>query len=162
MPVVKCMKCGADIPDNAAFCPACGAPKEEVKKTPQPVQPSPQPKQTQTIPITSQKIKKTISPMEGLFNMFFSKTAIIIGVALGILFAWIGLIVRVFAAGSSNIAVLLSSMGFAGIGLLLLGGGIWNKKINSYARLAMVLIGGFLVVNGVSVLNLAYNYSGFV
>jgi len=160
MPVSKCMKCGADIPDNAAFCPACGAPKEEAKQTTKPAQSTPKPVQTQTMPVTSQAMKKNVSPMEGLFDMVFSKTAMIIGIALGILFAWIGVIIRVFAAGSSNIAVLLSSMGFAVMGLLVLGGGIWNKKINSYARLAMVLIGGFLIANGVSVIGMIYGFSG--
>jgi hypothetical protein len=144
MVVSKCMKCGAEIPENASFCPGCGAPKAEVLQTYQPKQPQ----------YVKQKImNKNTSPFEGLFDMFFSKTAIILAIALGILLAWIGVIIYIFANNYSNIAGLLSSLGFAIMGLMLLGGGIWNKKIDTYARLAMVIIGGFLIANGVSILS---------
>jgi hypothetical protein len=144
---VKCSKCGADIPDKAAFCPACGAPKGEAQTTSQPVQRTP-------TPVTSSAMATTSSPMEGFLNIVFSKTAIIIGIGIGILFGWIGVIIMIFAQESSDIAMLLSSMGFAGMGFMLLCGGIWNKKINGYARLAMVLIGGFLIVNGISIMSM--------
>ena len=146
MAVVKCSKCGADIPDKAAFCPACGAPKGEAQQ-PQPVQPQP-------VRMVTGSMSRNSSPLEGLFYMFFSKTAIIFGIGIGILFAWIGVIIMIFASGSADIAMFLSSMGFALMGLLLLCGGIWNRKINSYTRIAMVLIGGFFIVNGLSIMSL--------
>ncbi len=149
MAAIKCIKCGANIPNNAAFCPACGAPKAEAQQMSQPVQ---------SQPMQYKSMNKTVSPLEGIFNMFFSKTAIIIGIVLGILFAWIGVIIMIFASGSTDVGLLLSSMGFAAIGLFILCGGIWNRKINAYARLAMVLIGGYLLANGVSALSLLSRY----
>lgn len=146
MAVIKCSKCGADIPDNAAFCPACGAPKGEVQQ-PKPVQPQP-------VRMATSSISRNSSPLEGLFNMVFSKTAIIFAIAIGILFAWIGVLIMIFASGSTNIAMFLSSMGFAAMGLFLLCGGIWNRKINAYTRIAMVLAGGFFIVNALSIMSL--------
>ena len=72
----------------------------------------------------------------------------------------------IFASGSSDVAMLLSSMGFAVMGFLLLCGGVWNTKINAYARLAMVIIGGFLIVNGLSIMSIITSaftsmFSGF-
>ena len=67
-----------------------------------------------------------ISPLEGIFNLLFSKTAIILVIAFGILFAWIGTVIIVFASGSANVAILLSSIGFAAMSFFLVGGGIWN------------------------------------
>jgi hypothetical protein len=87
------------------------------------------------------------SPLEGIFNMVLSKTAIILVIALGILFAWIGTVIIIFATGSADIATLLSSMGFAAMGLFLAAGGIWNSKIDKFVRLAMVLIGIYLVAH---------------
>ena len=151
MAVVKCNKCGADIPEKAGFCPACGAPKAEAQSVAQPVA---QPAQPRSVAPKALPVSKNASPMEGLFNMVFSKTAIILGIGIGILLLWIGVVIAIFASGSSDIALFLSSMGFAAMGFLLLGGGIWNNKINVYARLAMVLIGGFLIVNGISIMSL--------
>jgi len=147
MAIVKCYKCGADIPDKAVFCPACGAPKAEAQPVAQPAQPQP-------FALGASAISNNASPMEGLFYMVFSKTAIILGIGIGILFLWISVVIAIFASGSSDIAFLLSSMGFAAMGFLLLCGGIWNIKINVFTRLAMVLIGGFLIVNGISIMNL--------
>ena len=120
MAVVKCSKCGADIPDNAAFCPACGAPKGEVQQ-PKPVQPQP-------VRMATGSMSRNSSPLEGLFYMFFSKTAIIFAIGLGILFAWIGVIIMIFATGSADIAMFLSSMGFAAMGFFLLCGGITRRR----------------------------------
>ena len=33
MAAIKCVKCGANIPKGARFCPACGAPKAEEQPT---------------------------------------------------------------------------------------------------------------------------------
>ena len=168
MAVVKCNKCGADIPEKAGFCPACGAPKAEAEPVAKPAQPQPIVKSAQTQPVASAALatSKNASPMEGLFYMVFSKTAIILGIGIGILLLWIGVVIAIFASGSSDVAFLLSSMGFAAMGFLLLGGGIWNNKINVYTRLAMVLIGGFLIVNGISIMSLLTSsftnlFSGF-
>ena len=137
--MVKCSKCGANIPDEAGFCPSCGATKAGGQSAPQATYRSMNPSNP-----------KSISPLEGIFDMAFSKTAIIIVIALGILFAWIGIVIGIFASGSANIAMLLSSMGFAAMGLFLIGGGIWNSRINKFVRLAMVLMGIYLVVTALS------------
>ena len=129
MTVSKCTKCGANIPSGAAFCPSCGAPKAEEQQKTQPVyQPS------STIGIT------------GIFDLIFSKTIIIIGIAIGILLAWISLLIVIFASDSSNVAAVLNSIGFIAIGLLLMGGGIFNNNIDKNVRLAMVLIGGYIIL----------------
>jgi hypothetical protein len=133
--MVKCSKCGANIPDEAEFCPACGVKKSGEQQAQQPVYRS-----------MKASNPKNVSPLEGIFDMVFSKTAIILVIALGILFAWIGTVIIIFASGSADIASLISSMGFAAMGLFLTAGGIWNSKIDKFVRLAMVLIGIFLVV----------------
>lgn len=130
MPVTKCSKCGVDIPQGAAFCPSCGAPKA-----------GEQPKYQ-----TVYQHVSTGMGLTGLFDIIFSKTAILIGIAIGILLAWISLLIVVFASGSSNIAIVLNSIGFIFISLLLVGGGIFNNNIDKYVRLAMVLIGGYMIL----------------
>jgi hypothetical protein len=134
MTVNKCSRCGAILPQGAAFCPSCGAPKAEEQQKYQPMyQPSPA------------RIGLT-----GFFDIIFSKTIIIIGIAIGILLAWISLLIVVFASGSSNIAIVLNSIGFIAIGILLIGGGIFNNNIDKHVRLAMVLIGGYIILVSLS------------
>lgn len=133
--MVKCSKCGENIPDEARFCPACGAARLGAQQAQQPAYRSMKP-----------STLKNVSPLEGIFDMVFSKTAIILVIALGILFAWIGTVIMVFASSSADIATLISSMGFAAMGLFIAAGGIWNSKIDKFVRLAMVLIGIYLVV----------------
>ncbi|MGF3555326.1 MAG: zinc-ribbon domain-containing protein [Thermoplasmatota archaeon] len=133
MTVSKCIKCGATLPSGAAFCPSCGAPKEEEQN--------------------QQPVHRPVGPQinfKNLFEIIFSKTIIITGIALGILLAWISLLIMVFASGSSNIAIVLNSIGFTCIGLLLTGGGIFNNNIDKYVRLAMVLIGGYIILMSLS------------
>jgi len=146
--MVKCIKCGVDIQDSAVYCPSCGAPKPVEQQVQQPV-------------YRSMKALNlyNVSPLEGIFNLVFSKTAIILVLALGILFAWIGIVIMVFTSGSANIAILLSSIGFAAMGFFLVGGGIWNSKVDKFVRLAMVLMGLFLVIQSLSVTGL---YSGLI
>jgi len=134
MAVSKCNKCGASLPPGAAFCPACGAPKAEEKQKYQPLYQ----RSSTSIGLTS------------LFDIIFSKTVIIIGIAIGILLAWISLLIAVFASGSSDVAIVLNSIGFIFIGLLLIGGGIFNKNIDKYVRLAMTLIGGYIILMSLS------------
>ena len=73
--------------------------------------------------------------------------------AIGILFVWIGVIISIFSSNSTNIAALISSIGFAAIGLLLISGGIWNKKIDRFARLGMVGIGAYTIVQTMSIVS---------
>jgi len=145
MAATKCSKCGADIPASAGFCPSCGAPKAATAVVHQP---------PQTNPMQSGR-----SPLEGLFNMAFSTTAVIIVSTIGALLGWVGQIIFIFSSENWKIAVLLSSMGFGAMGLFLIGGGIWNKKINNYTRLAMVIIGGFIIFSSMSVMSFFGNNS---
>ena len=145
MAVSKCLKCGVDIPDGAEFCPGCGAPKGAQTQA-QPMQ-SYQP--TQAAPMSMQKV----SPMAGIFDMFFSKTGVIMGLAIGILLAWIGVLIGTFSDGNGDIATFMSATGFAAIGLVLVAGGVWNRKIDTRARLGMVGIGGYVLTVGLSVSN---------
>ena len=145
MAKTNCLKCGAEIPDNAAFCPSCGAPKGQPQPASQPMQPS------------SSPLQGGVSPMKNLFDMAFSKTGIILVMAIGILLVWIGLLINTFSTGNGNVATLLASMGYAAIALFLSGGGIWNKKIDKYARLGMVIVGGLVAINGLNIVNNALN-----
>ena len=145
MAVSKCLKCGADIPDEAEFCPGCGAPKG-VQTQAQPMR-SYQP--MQAAPMSMQKV----SPLAGIFDMFFSKTGVIMGLSIGILLAWIGVLIGTFSDGNGDIATFMSATGFAAIGLVLVAGGVWNRKIDTRARLGMVGIGGYVLTVGLSVSN---------
>jgi RNA polymerase subunit RPABC4/transcription elongation factor Spt4 len=145
MIVVKCNKCKANIPDGATFCPSCGTPKSEQQATYN--------YQPQQIMNRGSMSSVESSPLENVFDMVFSKTAIIIGVFVGILLVWIGLVIIIFASGSYKPAALIASIGFAGIGSLLIGGGVWNNRIDKFVRLAMVLIGVWAIVQTMSVLS---------
>ena len=134
MAVIKCVKCGASLPPGAAFCPSCGTPKAEEQPT-----------------YTQPNHGSTGAGINSLFDMIFSKTVIIVGIAIGILLAWISLLIMVFASGSANVAIVLNSIGFIGIGLLLVGGGIFNNNIDKHVRLAMVLIGGYIILMSLSI-----------
>lgn len=138
--MVKCIKCGVEISDSASYCPNCGSPKPEEQKVPQPAYRSMKASNLNT------------SPLGGIFNIIFSKTAIILVIALGFLFTWIGIAIMIFASGSADIARLLISIGFAGMGFFLVNGGIWNTRIEKFVRLAMVLMGIFLVIQSLSVI----------
>lgn len=147
----KCNKCGADIPEGASFCPGCGSPAKEKQQAPQ---------QPVYNTMRTSGFKDSVSPLENIFKIVFSKTAIILVIGLGILFAWIGMLIMMFASESFKIAFLFSSMGYAAIGLFLTGGGIWNSRIDKFVRLAMVLIGVYLVVHSLSVVGIVSGLSG--
>jgi len=139
---IKCNNCGANIPSGAAFCPGCGAPKPQAQPAQQyAAQP------TRKASMGMQKV----SPMAGLFDMGFSKTGIILGVAIGILLAWIGVLIATFSAQNGDIATFLSATGFALMGFALVAGGVWNRKIDTRARLGMVGIGGYILTVGLAV-----------
>jgi hypothetical protein len=136
--MVKCSKCGADIPDEAGFCPGCGAPK--LAEKPKPVeQPRPQ-------PIPAPKSKGG-SSLKHLADIVFSKLVIIIGIAIGALLGFIGNLIVAFGGyGWTNINVLLNSIGFGGIGLLLIGAGIVKEDYNHFVRAGMIAAGGYILV----------------
>jgi len=153
----KCLKCGTKIPKEARFCPSCGAVKGI--ETPQPVQSQPvqpQPVQPQPMQSPSQPLYETLGPL-------FSKNLIIMGVLLGILLAWIGSIIGIFAVGTvtigamtvnaggdalTNAGLVLKSLGFVFIGLFLTGGGIINKDIDKSVRLGMIVGGAITIAMG--------------
>ena len=135
----KCKNCGAKITDGAQFCPGCGATKEAGKPIQKPVQAKP------VAPIMNMT-KKGSSPLEGLFDMIFSKTVIILAVLLGILLAWIEVIVGTFSSSKTDSGTFLNATGFARMSIILIGAGIWNKKIAKIVRLGMLIIGGAAII----------------
>lgn len=144
---VKCSKCGADIPDNAAFCPSCGAQKPQ---NVQPSQPAPQPPTNRPPQQTySSGGGQSKSGLEGFVKTIFSKMFIMLGVCIGVLIAWIGSIINLFAGQYANVGSFLSGFGFLGAGLMMFGGGFLNHKIDKYIRLGLVLIGGYIIITAV-------------
>ena len=141
---VKCSKCGADIPEGATFCPACGSPVSTMQ---------------QQQPFTQQKAKPSgQDSIKGLADTVFSKFIIMLGVCIGVLIAWIGKILTTFYIGTAaNAGNVLHSIGFAGVGLLLFGGGFLNKDIDKYVRMGMVIIGGFILVYSLTPLSFSFN-----
>jgi len=143
----KCVKCGADFPEEANFCPSCGAKRGAA------AQYAPAPQQTY-----------------GIFNSLFSKNFIIAGVCLGILFAWIGSIIYIFGAITAipnldaiKASLVLGFIGFAALGLFLLGGGIFNKEIDKYVRVGMVVMGAYIIVATMNLLgSLMSLYSSYL
>jgi hypothetical protein len=140
----KCNNCGAKIPDGAQFCPGCGATKGTGQTAPKPVQ-------AQPVTPAMSMTQRGLSPLEGVFDLIFSKTVVIIGIGIGILLAWIGVLIGIFSSSNADIATFLNTSGFAGMGLILIGAGIWNKKIDKYVRLGMLVIGGAAIIWAVSV-----------
>jgi hypothetical protein len=132
---VKCSKCGADIPENAAFCPSCGAPK--------PSQPAPQPKPT---PMNTQPQKTSSGGMNNFIKTAFSMKLIALGLFIALLIAWITRVVGQFAYPGSMGVVSLTFM--SGAGVILLFGGMLNPNHNKYLRLGMTISGAlFLAMN---------------
>ena len=145
---VKCNKCGADIPDTAAFCPGCGATKPTTQPQPQPPKP-----QASTPQYSSQPAPRQMSSsgggLGGLVNTVFSKMLITLGFGIGILLAWIGSLITLFAFEHANIGTFLTSFGFLGAGFILFGGAFLNNKINRYVRLGMIIVGGWMIITAV-------------
>jgi len=144
----KCNNCGATIPAQAGFCPGCGAPKPQAQPT---QQYAAQPMQRASMGM------QRVSPMAGLFDMAFSKTGVILGVAIGIILAWIGVIIATFSAQNGDIATFLSATGFAMMGFALIAGGVWNRRIDTRARLGMVGIGGYIITVGLVITTSIWN-----
>lgn len=139
-----CVKCGAKIPAGGKFCLECGTPIGAQQA------PAAAPVAAPAAAPAPSIAQRGSSPLEGIFDIVFSKTAIIIGVAVGILLAWIGLLIFIFAPLSWQPAALIASLGFGAMGVLLVSGGVWNRGIDKFVRLAMVLIGAWLIVQTIS------------
>jgi len=165
---VKCFNCGTIYPEQAAFCPECGAPRKAEQKKPQPepavyqqpqprTQPQPQPKPQ---PARQMPQPEPGAQMKGLADTFFSKFMIMLGVAIGILLLWIGTLLRNFAGGTgSTINGILSPTAYAGIGLLAFGGGFLNKNVDRYVRMGMIILGGLMLAFGISSIG-GFNFAG--
>jgi ribosomal protein L40E len=126
----NCIKCNAELPSGAKFCPNCAEPVTAEKK--------------QTT--SKQKTQIPIS-VHGLLELLFSKNIIIAGIILGILFAWIGIIILTFSTDTTGFraASIINSLGLASLSLFLIGGGIANKMIDRYIRIVMIISGSFLL-----------------
>ena len=130
---VKCKKCGADIPDDAAFCPSCGSPK-------------PQPQQA--APMQAQPQKSGDGGMKNFIETVFSMKLIVLGLFIALLIAWITRLVGLFVIGITNPMNAVSITFMAGAGVILLFGGMLNSKHNKYLRLGMIISGAlFLAMN---------------
>lgn len=128
-----CSKCGASFPEEANFCPSCGAKRGAVATT-----------------------QYATQPTYGIFGMLFSKNLIILGVCFGILFAWIGSIIFTFGTTSQDAikaAMVIGNIGFAALGLFLLGGGIFSKEIDKYVRVGMVIMGAYVIVTTLNIMS---------
>ncbi|MCK4364876.1 MAG: zinc ribbon domain-containing protein [Thermoplasmatales archaeon] len=138
MAVSKCVKCGANIPEGAGFCPACGAPKAEAAPAPAAPQPVVQP-----VPV-----KRAGPGLQGMIDTLLSPKLITIGLFIGVLVAWISRIVMqfLFVGTAPYSALLIVRFTFmVGVGGLLLCGGLLNAKLNVYVRAALIAAGGVII-----------------
>ena len=107
----KCNKCGAEIPDDAVFCPACGLAKPIEKTAPKPqpvVTAPPAPKAEETTTQQSpqpapQSYARPVAPrqpigsnFEELANTLFSKFFIMLGLCIGTLLAFISGVIIIY------------------------------------------------------------------
>ena len=134
MAISKCVKCGADIPEEAAFCPSCGAPKAT----------EPAPQSTAAAP---QPATKEPSSIPDMLNSLFSETNIYVMILLGILIASIGGLMFIFAGDLTvyRIGIILNILGFLFMGVFLLMGGIVNKNFDNYVRFGMTVGGAIMI-----------------
>jgi len=150
---IKCDKCGAEVPDNASFCPGCGAPKPAeqpavFEKQEPKSEPAKQTYQAPPPPVPKPK-KPAGQGLKNLVDTLFSKMFIMLGIFLGFLLAWIGKILTIFmnseTTGYDTGTVLLFT-GLSGMGFVMLGGGLLNHKFDKYIRLGMLVSGGLMIV----------------
>jgi hypothetical protein len=141
MAAIKCDKCGANIPDNAAFCPGCGAKRVEQQAEPQ--QPAPMPKAVQQQPSKS---------IPELVESIFTETNMFIMIPLGVLLACIGGVINFY--GGFNYAtagIIVNVLGVLFIGMFLLMGGITIKNYDKFVRLGMILGGAIMLTWTISI-----------
>ena len=134
MAVSKCVKCGANIPEGAGFCPACGAPKA-AEAAPAPAAPQPV---AQPAPVRSGG-----SGFSGFIKTIFSEMMLVIGFFIAILVAWILRLIGFFYAHIAINIMYLTVM--AGLGGFLLCAGFLNKRFNVYVRAALIVSGAAII-----------------
>ena len=150
MVVSKCKKCGAEIPGEAAFCPACGAPKpSELPPEPAPKsQPEPQPVPQPAQPVQPKLKKSSGTGFQVLIDTFLSMKMMILVILIGVLVAWIALIVDQFYPSTANVDRIMTILNFtfmAGVGGILLFGGLLNNKFDKYIKVALIIAGGLIL-----------------
>jgi len=139
---VNCNKCGAEIPDSAGFCPACGAPKTSTKTA----APTPQPTQTQPMPVSKPVARSGGSGFSGMIDTFFSVKMMVIGFFIAVLIAWIARLANQFIIGmAANVMNVLNITFLAGIGAIFLLGGVLNPKIDKYVRVGLIIAGALIL-----------------
>lgn len=142
MTAINCDKCGANIPEGAKFCPACGAPKAEEK---------PEQKKSAPAPKTEPKVSKSILE---LIESIFSAKNMFIMIFLGLLLACIGGLIFTFAGMNLTyirIGTIINVLGCLFIGVFLLIGGISIKSYEKFVRLGMILGGAIMVTWSLSI-----------
>jgi len=160
----KCLKCGADVPDVAEFCPSCGAPKG-AKAVTQPAAQPVQPVQPQQPVYQQQMMVKQGDPLKNLAKTVFSTKMMVIFIMIGLLLIFIGMFLWTFgypgyehefksdgdvkdyneSFGMLRWASLLSSIGFFILAAILLCGGILNNTLPPYVRLGLLFAGAWLL-----------------
>jgi len=149
----KCLKCGAEIPGTAEFCPNCGAPKGGTQAAPQPAQPQQ--------PMYTQQMMKPQKPLKNLAETIFSTKFMMVFILIGILLVFIGMFIWTFGYpgeptndsddyGILKPAAIITNLGFFAISTTLLCGGIINNKLNSYVRLGLILAGAWILTGTLS------------
>ena len=134
MTTIKCTSCGANIPEKAAFCPACGAPKKDMQ---------PETKQAKPAQTPVSQPSKSIPE---LVESIFSETNIFLLIPLGVLLACIGGIINFY--GGFNLitaGIIVNVFGVLLIGMSLLMGGMLIKKYDNFVRLGMILGGAIML-----------------
>lgn len=141
MAVKKCFKCGTNIPAGAGFCPACGVKIEEKQNK----------SKSEPTPIISKPMRGGRGGIQDFINFITSLKIMVLCFVLAVLVAWITKIVNQYQTSYSAGFTAVNIVNFtfmAGIGGLLLLGGLFNNKINIYLRTGLMITGGiFLVLN---------------
>ncbi len=140
--VSKCVKCDADIPEGAAFCPACGAPKPAEKPAAQPAQPQP------SKAPAPQAVPKGPSSILGILDTIFSDVIIFSMFLLGVLLAGIGGLLFTFSGFNATLnqaGTVINVLGFMFMSVFLLMGGLVNKKFDHYVRFGMIVGGAIML-----------------
>jgi len=146
--MVKCEKCGAEIPQGASFCPGCGAPREPEAPAPVPTPtPPPAPQQTYYPPPPK---RSGGSGIKGIVDTFLTKQMIMLGFFFGVLISWIAKIVGdVFSFDTNSllygIVNIVNYTFMAGVGFLLLSGGFLNIKLSKYIRVGLIVAGALIL-----------------
>lgn len=161
MAVKRCLKCGAEIPEEAQFCPSCGAPKGTEAIRDEAMQPSSAPQQQQTPPpppppqqqnYQYQQAQRTGDPLKDLAKTFFSIKMIVIAICIGVLLLLVAAGIQSFVQPEAwdddtvrHAASFLQSLAYYGIGLILICGGIVNSKLDKYFRLGLIIAGALIL-----------------